>query len=69
MDSPVPSFDSQWDLFEDASQQYTQGDNLSFCGLNDWDIQYLVDWKVTVKNRAIMPKVTEPEQVLAPADY
>jgi hypothetical protein len=62
MASPVSSFHSQWDPFEDPSQENTQADN-------GWDIQYSVDWKVTVKNRAIMPKVTEPEQVLAPADY
>lgn len=62
MDSPVPSFDSQWDPFEDFSPQHSQADN-------GWDIQYSVEWKVTVNNRAIMPKVTEPEQVLSPADY
>jgi len=55
--------------FDDPSQQYTQGDNLSLCQLNDWDIQYSVEWKVTKKNRAIIPKVTEPEQAQATADY
>ena len=69
MDSPSVSFDSQWDPFEDPSQDYTQGENRSLCRLTDWDIQYSVEWKVTVKNRAIMPKVTESEQARAPADY
>lgn len=42
MGSPVPSFDSQWDPFEDPSQQYTQGDNLALFRLNGWDIQYSI---------------------------
>jgi hypothetical protein len=54
MDSPDPSFDSQWDPFENPSQEHIQADN-------GWDIQYLTKWKVTVNNRAIMPKVTELE--------
>ncbi|KAH7336026.1 hypothetical protein BKA65DRAFT_505489 [Rhexocercosporidium sp. MPI-PUGE-AT-0058] len=62
MGSPVPSFDSQWDPFEDPSQEHTQADN-------GWDIQYSIEWKVAVNNRAIMPKITEPEIVLEPADY
>ena len=62
MGSRVPSFDSQWDPFEDTSQPPSQAGN-------DWDLKYSVEWKVTVNSRAIMPKVTEPEQDLAPADY
>jgi hypothetical protein len=69
MGSPVASFDSQWDPFEDDSQQVTQADNLSLGWLADWDLEYTVEWKVTVNNRAIMPKITEPELLLAPADY
>jgi hypothetical protein len=62
MGSPVPSFDSQWDPFEDPSQEHTQADNC-------WDLQYSPEWKVTMNNRAIMPKVTEPEQDVPPADF
>jgi hypothetical protein len=66
MGSPVPSFDSQWDPFEDPfedpSQEHTQADH-------GWDIRYSPEWKVTVNNRAIMPKVTEPEQDQSPADF
>ena len=61
MGSPAPSFDS-WDPFEDPSQEHTQAD---IC----WDLQYTIEWKVTVNNRAITPKITEPELGLAPADY
>jgi hypothetical protein len=48
MGSPVPSFDSQWDPFEDGSQQHTQADNLALCRLTGWDLQYTIEWKVTV---------------------
>ncbi|PVH69212.1 hypothetical protein DL98DRAFT_661816 [Cadophora sp. DSE1049] len=61
MSSPVPSVNS-WDPFEDSSQEHTQADD-------GWDLQYTIEWKVAVNNRAIMPKVTEPELVLAPAGY
>jgi hypothetical protein len=59
MGSPAPSFDL-WDPFEDPSQEHTQADN-------GWDLEYTIEWKVTVNNRAIMPKITEPE--VAPTDY
>lgn len=61
MGSPAPSFDS-WDPFEDPSQEHTQAEN-------GWDIRYSPEWKVTVNNRAIMPKVTELEQDQPPADF
>lgn len=66
MGSPDPSFGSQWDPFEDGSQQ---ADDLALGRLADWGLEYTIEWKVTVNNRAIMPKITEPELVLAPADY
>jgi hypothetical protein len=74
--------DEQWDPFEDPSQlqTQTQASKLSFCQLSGWDskrsydedppiyIQYSIEWKVTVKNRAIMRTDTELNVVLAPAD-
>jgi hypothetical protein len=72
--------DEQWDPFDDPSQQQTQADKLSFCHLSEWDskrtydedppiyIQYSIEWKVTVKGRAIMRTNTEQNVVLAPAD-
>ncbi|KAE8441675.1 hypothetical protein EG329_004547 [Mollisiaceae sp. DMI_Dod_QoI] len=60
--SPASSFDSQWDLFEDPSQEHTQADN-------GWDIEYSTEWNLTVNNEAIMPKITEPEQDALPADF
>jgi len=71
-----------WDPFEDeSSQQQTQASKLRFCQLSDWDsertydedppsyIHYSIEWKVTVKGRAIMQTDTEQNVVLAPADY
>jgi hypothetical protein len=70
-----------WDPFEDVpSQQQTQASKLQLCQFADWDserlydedppqyIHYSVEWKVTVNNRAIMPKDTEQDVVLALAD-
>lgn len=73
----------QWDPFDDPSQRQsqTQVDKLLFCKLADWDsdrvyddippsyIHYSIEWKVTVNNRAIMPKDTEQDIVLSPTDY
>jgi hypothetical protein len=53
MGSPVPSFDSQWDPFEDGSQQT---DNPALDRLTRWDLLYTIEWKVTVNNRAIMQR-------------
>jgi hypothetical protein len=71
-----------WDPFEDVpSQQQTQASKLQLCQYAEWDsersydedpphyIHYSIEWKVTVNNRAIMPKDTEQDIVLAPADY
>ena len=71
-----------WDPFKDmSSQQQTQVSKLQLCQFADWDsersynedppcyIHYSIEWKVTVNNRAIMPKDTEQDVVLAPADY
>ncbi len=68
--------------FEDvSSQQQTQASKLQLCQFADWDsersynedlpryIHYSIEWKITVNNRAIMPKDTEQDVVLAPADY
>jgi hypothetical protein len=77
------AFDSyeQWDPYDDSSQQQTQANKLKLCQLPDWDsertydedppsyIHYSIEWKVTVNNRAIMPKDTEQDVVLAPAAY
>ena len=74
------AFDSQWDPFDDPSQPRTQAGKLTLCPLADWDsnriygedppsyIHYTIEWKVTVNNRAIMPKDTEQDVVLALAD-
>jgi hypothetical protein len=68
MDSRAPSlgspasFDSHWDPFEEPSQGHTQAHT-------GWDIEYSTEWKVTVNNRAIMPKILEPEQDALPADF
>lgn len=71
---------SEWDPFDNSSQQQTQADKLTFCQLADWDsdrtydedppsyIYYSVEWKVTVNNRAIMPKDTEQYVVLPLVD-
>ena len=83
MSSPEPSLDSfdsyePWDPYDDPSQQQTQTNDLKLCQFPDWDsertydesyIRYSIEWKVTVKNRAIMPKDTEQDMVLAPAAY
>jgi hypothetical protein len=70
-----------WDPYNDLSQPQTQADRLLFCKFDDWDsdrvydedqpryIHYSIEWKVTVNNRAIMPKDTEQNIVLSPADY
>jgi len=66
------------DPFGDPSQRQTQTNELKLCQLDDWDggkiydesyIRYSIEWKVTVNNRAIMPKDTEQDIVLAPAAY
>jgi hypothetical protein len=72
----------QWDPyddpFDDSSQRQTQTNELKLCQLLDWDsgrtydesyIRYSIEWKVTVHNRAIVPKDTEQGIVLAPAAY
>jgi hypothetical protein len=66
------SYEEQhWDPYDDASQRQTQANKLEFCQFLDWDsertynedppsyIYYLIEWKVTVNNRAIMLKDTE----------
>jgi len=65
------SYEQHWDPYDDASQQQTQANKLEFCQFLDWDseriydedppshIHYSIEWKVTVNNRAIMPKDTE----------
>jgi hypothetical protein len=70
-----------WDLYDYPSQQQTQADKLKLCQFADWDsertydenppsyIHYSIEWKVTVNNRAIIPKDTEQDIVLALADY
>jgi hypothetical protein len=51
---------------------------LKFCQLSDWDckktydesyIHYTIEWKITVNNRAIMPKDIEQDIVLAPTAH
>ena len=85
MSSPNPSHDSfafdpydQWDPYDDSSQRQTQTNELKFCQLPNWDsertynesyIHYSIEWKVTVNNRAIMPKDTGQDIVLAPAAF
>jgi hypothetical protein len=72
----------QWDPYDDPfdepSQRQTQTNELKLCQLFDWDsgrtyddsyIRYSTEYKVTVNNRAIMPKDTEQGIVLAPAAY
>jgi hypothetical protein len=70
-----------WDPYDDSSQQQRQANKLNLCQFADWDsertydedppsyIHYSIEWKVMVNNRAIMPKDTEQDIVLAPADY
>ena len=85
MGSPDPSHDSfapdpcdEWDPYDDLSQQQTQMNELKLCQLLDWDsdrtydesyIRYSIDWKVTVNNRAVVPKDTEQGVVLESAAY
>jgi hypothetical protein len=66
------------DPFSDPSQQQTKTNELKLCQLDDWDdrkiydesyIRYSIEWKVAVNNRAIIPKDTEQDIVLAPAAY
>jgi hypothetical protein len=82
-DNPFDSYD-QWDPYDDCSQQQTQAtraNKLGLCQLLGWDseriydedppiyIHYSIERKVTVNNRAIMPKDTEQDIVLALAAY
>jgi hypothetical protein len=73
---------NQWDPydepFDEPSQQETYTNELKLCQLLDWDsgriydesyMRYSIEWKVTVNNRAIMPKDTEQGIVLVPAAY
>lgn len=76
--------DDEWNPYNDSSQQPTQlnepheeMNELKVCQPADWDsektyndsyIHYTVEWKMTVNNRAIMPKDTLQNMVLAPAD-
>jgi hypothetical protein len=85
MSSPVPSDDTDsyepWDPFEFSSQQNTQASKLELCQYANWSpkktydedplsyIHYSIEWKITVNNRAIMPKDTEQDLVLEPAAY
>jgi hypothetical protein len=85
MSSPVPSDDTDsyepWDAFEFSSQQNTQANKLELCQYANWSpertydedppsyIHYSIEWKITVNNRAIMPKDTEQDLVLEPAAY
>ncbi len=74
-DDPFDSYE-QWDPSADSSQQPTQ---INLLKLLDWDgekpydedppiyTHYSTEWKVTMNNRAIMPKDTEQDVVLAPA--
>jgi len=74
-------YDDQWDPYDYSSQQTQtneQTNKLKFCQLSDWDskktydesyIHYTIEWKMTVNNRAIMPKDTEQDIVLAPATH
>jgi hypothetical protein len=74
-------YDDQWDPYDYSSQQTQtneQTNKLKFCQLSDWDskktydesyIHYTIEWKMTVNNRAIMPKDTEQDIVLAPAAH
>ena len=61
--------DDEWNPYDDFSQQQTQTNKetneLKFCQLSDWDskktyndsyIYYIIEWKMTVNNRAIMLK-------------
>jgi hypothetical protein len=66
------------DLFDESSQRETQTNELKFCQFTEWDskrtyddsyIRYSAEYKITVNNRAIMPKDTEQGIVLAPAAY
>jgi hypothetical protein len=72
--------DDQWNPYDDSSQRQIQTNEetneLKLCQLSDWDsektyddsyIHYTIEWKMTVNNRAIMPKDTEQDIVLAPA--
>jgi hypothetical protein len=81
-DSFASDLYDQWDPYDDPSQRQTQTNEktneLKFCQLSDWDsertynesyIHYSIEWKVTVNNRAIMPKDTEQDIVLAPAAF
>jgi hypothetical protein len=66
---------------QQTQEQQTQANQLKLCQLLDWDseriydedppisIHYSIEWKVSVNNRAIMPKDTEQDIVLAPAAY
>jgi hypothetical protein len=78
----VSEADDQWDPFDDLfgepSQQQTQADELKLCQLPDWDsgriydesyMRYTIEYKITVNNRAIMPKDAEQGIVLTPAAY
>jgi hypothetical protein len=80
-DSFASDLYDQWDPFDDSSQRQTQTyeetNELKFCQLSDWDsertyddsyIHYSIEWKVTVNNRAIMPKDSLQDIVLAPAN-
>jgi hypothetical protein len=71
----------QLDPYNNSSQQQTQANKLKLCQLTNCDsertynedppsyIHYSIEWKVTVNNKAIMPKDTEQDVVLAPAAY
>jgi hypothetical protein len=78
----VSEADDHWDPFNDVyaepSQQQTQTDELQLCQLRDWDsgkiyeesyMRYSLEYKITVNNRAIMPKDAEQGIVLALAAY
>lgn len=70
-----------WDPFESLSQQDTWFTRLSLCPYTDWDpdrtydkdppiyVQYSIEWKIAVNNRAVISKDTEQDLVLEPAAY
>ncbi|KAH8588256.1 hypothetical protein B0O99DRAFT_373214 [Bisporella sp. PMI_857] len=67
-----------WDPYADSSQQSTHTNQVKLCPLLDWHsertynesyMRYSVEWKVTVNNRAIMPKDTEQDVILVLAAF